>query len=1233
MKCVFPLTAVFLVTSAVAFGQSANGTITGVVTDPSGAVVTAASITARNTGTGFVYTANSTGTGNYTVPQLPTGTYNLIVDASGFKQFERAGLAVEPAIVLRIDVAMEVGSASDKVTVTSEAPMLQTENSAYVHNVDLNKIEELPILAVNGGGTSAATNGLRDPFALLMTTPGTRYVASTTMTANGNTGMNILIEGLTGNMQNPAGTVTMQIQPSAEAVQEVAVLTSNYSPEFGNISGGVMNVTMRSGTNQFHGTAYANGVNEALNAAQPFTGLKNRQRRYDFGGSVGGPVEIPKLYNGRNKTFFYFSYEEYVENGLINATANTVPLPAYRDGDFSQLISLSGNQFLKVGTSNYVDPLGRTILSGAIFNPGSTRTVTCDKTTYPTASCTAGTLVQVRDPFANNAFPVSMFDPVAAKILGLVPLPQGPNAANGQPSSNYQNPWTDQMNTFLPSLKIDHTIGTRNHISGYYQTVRYNSPLIYPNGGATGLPEPIDPGRGATSSSHTARLADDLTITPTFLVHFSLGYSDQGIWLQPPVTDYNAATSLGLVGATANRLFPNITTTSPVSTSTGGMGALGPQGGFLTTQSSAQLPEAQLSATWVRGNHVLKAGFDWRWEFQPVNSLTGTAGSYTFGANATQQISLQGVAVSSGSTGNALASFLLGDVSQLSLSAPANYRDQKMQTAGYVQDNWKVTRNLTLDYGLRYDFGTYLRERDGREGAFSPTVPDPSASGRPGGAIYEATCNCNFAQDYPWGFAPRFGAAYRLKENTVFRGGFGIVYAPTNYTQGTVVTTDSNGTPAFGTYAFQLQNGVPASLEPVWPNFNAAAGALAGTVGAGPVVLGPGAGRPPRQYQWSIGVQRALTHNLTVEASYVANRVVWLNAPGLSTLNLLSQPELNALGFTVGNASDATLETTAWANLTAAQKATLASRGITLPYANFPTSQLVRQALLAFPQYNSFTQYTPQGKSWYDSLQLVVTQRVYHGLTLNASYVYSKNLALLSSPDPFSPGLGKDLSALDLPHQFRLSATYTVPKQTSGLFANKILSYMVSGWQTGWFLQYQSAPILALPASPTTTPISQWLGYGPGPAQIVPGQSLYTSNWTDNSGTVHNTPIDLNCGCFNPQTTVVLNPNAFTAIPNGQFGASLSSDRAFRGFRQPSEDANFGRNFRLKEKVTLQLRVEFTNIFNRLLLPQPTTAASILTAPTQVKGIYTGGFGTVLPTAGNGITSQRSGQIIARFTF
>ncbi|HEY7333577.1 MAG TPA: TonB-dependent receptor [Bryobacteraceae bacterium] len=1237
MKSIYLLAGVAALVGVAAFGQAVSGTITGVVTDSSGAVVAGANISVLNKDTGFLYTATSTGTGNYTVAQLPTGTYDLKVEASGFKQFERTGLAVEPANVMRIDVPMQLGTASETVTVTTEAPMLKTENSSTVYNVNFEQLENLPILPVNGGGTGAATNGLRDPYALVKTVPGTRYVASTSMTSNGNSGMNILIEGMTGNMPNPAGTVTMQTQPSAEAVQEVAVLTSNYSAEYGNISGAVLNVTMRSGGNHYHGTAYAYGVNEALNAAQPYSGLKNKQRRYDFGGSFGGPVKIPHLYDGTNKTFFFLSYEEYLENGTINTTSATVPLPAYRTGDFSQLIPLSGNQNVKVGGQNFVDPLGRTILSGQLFDPTSTFTTTCNKTAFPTATCTAGSQVQVRNPIQGNQISPTLFDPVALKVLNLVPLPLGPNANAGQPSSNYQHGWTDQMNTFLPSIKIDHTLNSKSHVSVYYQTVRYNSPLIYPNGGATGLPEPIEPGRGATSTSHTARLTEDYTLTPTLLLHFTAGYSDQGIWLQPPVTNYNAVTSLGLTGATVNRMFPNFTTA--VSTSTGGMTTLGPQAGpqgaYLTTQSSEQLPEAQFSATWVRGNHTLKTGWDWRWEFEPVNSLTGTNGNYTFGGNATQQIALQGLAISSGSTGFALADFLLGDVSSVSINAPASYRDQKVQTSAYVQDTWKITRSLTMDFGLRYDYGTYLHERAGREAAFSATTPDPSAGGHPGGAIYEATCNCNFASNYPWAFAPRIGLAYRMGQKTVFRGGFGIVYAPTNYAQGTVVFGVGSGTPGYGEYAFQLQNGIPSSIHPVWPTFSPSAGAVDGTVGAGPAVLGPSAGRPPRQYQWSLGVQRALTKNLVLEASYVGNRVIWLNAgAGLSTLNKLSQAQLNQLGFQVGNLTDATLERTTFANLTAAQKATLASRGVGLPYAEFPTSQTVRQGLLSFPQFTTLTPVAALGNSWFDALQVVVTQRFSHGLSVNANYMYSKNLALTSSPDPFNRSLGKDLAALDLPHQFRLSATYTVPTQRSGFFGrNKLLSYIVSGWQTGWYLQYQSAPILNQPTSPTTNPISYWLGYGPGPAQLVAGQNLLATTWTDKSGAVHNTPIDLNCHCFDPRTTVALNPGAWSAVPDGQFGASQSAIRSFRGIRQPDEDANFGRNFQMTEKATLQLRVEWTNMFNRLLLPQPNTTSSYLTAPTKANGLYTGGYGTINPTAGNGITTMRTGQVIVRVTF
>jgi hypothetical protein len=346
----------------------------------------------------------------------------------------------------------------------------------------------------------------------------------------------------------------------------------------------------------------------------------------------------------------------------------------------------------------------------------------------------------------------------------------------------------------------------------------------------------------------------------------------------------------------------------------------------------------------------------------------------------------------------------------------------------------------------------------------------------------------------------------------------------------------------------------------------------------------------------------------------------------------MSEQLLNRYGFTVGNAADATLLNTQIGQLTVAQKATLASRGVGLPYSSFPANQTVLQSLLPFPQYsnNLNPASAPLGKTWYDALQTTVTQRLSHGLSLNANFTWSKNLDLMSSPDIFNRNLGKNYSANDLPLQFRLSAQYTVPR-LSGDF-NKIVKYLLADWGMGWYLQYQSAPILALPASAGASPISRWLGRGPGPAQRVPGQSLWSTDWYDLGGTHHTDPLDINCHCFDPTKTIVLNPNAWTNVPDGQWAANLSTIRYYRGFRYPTENANFSRTFRFTERVSFNIRAEFTNIFNRTRLPQP--AVTGFQAPPVISpltGLYTSGFGTVVPTGGT--AGARSGTIIGRLQF
>jgi hypothetical protein len=281
----------------------------------------------------------------------------------------------------------------------------------------------------------------------------------------------------------------------------------------------------------------------------------------------------------------------------------------------------------------------------------------------------------------------------------------------------------------------------------------------------------------------------------------------------------------------------------------------------------------------------------------------------------------------------------------------------------------------------------------------------------------------------------------------------------------------------------------------------------------------------------------------------------------------------------------------------------------------------------------------PIGKTWYDALQTSVTKRYSHGFLLNANYTFSKNLDQLTTIDPFNRQLGKNISNNDLPHAFRLTTQYEVPAHIHSslpVLSNKIVSYALSGWSTGWTLSYQSAPLVGLPTSNSTVPISNFLGYGPGPAQLISGMSPWSVDWTDYSGTHHTDPLDINCHCFDPTKTQVLNPLAFTNVLNGQFAANQSSIRSFRGFRVPQESANFGRNFRIKERVNLNLRVEFANVFNRMVLPAPSVAGNFSSAPVRFtsgpnKGLYSSGYGTINPTAGT--TGMRSGTFVARIQF
>jgi hypothetical protein len=1265
MKQVSLLSLLFLCASA-GFGQTGLATITGTIVDPSGAHVASAPVIVKSTETGTTYQGASSSTGNYTVTQLPIGDYELSVTVPGFKTYTHTQFHLAAGQTMGEDITLQVGQSTESVTVSAETSLLQTESAAVSGNFTVKQLDDLPLLTVG-----ATNDGVRDYFSASRLLPGVNYCNSGTCPTGGSgnavtvtvingTPNNSLTTRLDGSTMNPTssrlGGATMETQSSSEAVQEVNILTSSFAPEFGAGLGAVVNVVTKSGTNNLHGTAYDYLVNTSLNAAPAYLGVRNAIHQNDLGFTVGGPVWIPKVYNGKNKTFFFWSFEEFYQNLLNSTTISTVPIQAYRNGDFSSLISTE-NRLVSTASGPYVDPLGRNIPSGTIFDPN-------DTTIAPNGQV-------VRNPFPGNKIPSSRFDPSAVKILSLVPQPTNP----GQAGSNYLQPYNGSRRTYVPSIKVDQNLGSKLHAAFYFQKTSTSTPRT--GTGADSLPDAITVSGTSGNAARTYRLNLDHTVTPTLLMHYTLGWNDSDFLLGPEVFS-NAQTTVGIPGAiSAGRGLPLIATGALPNVAEGGMGNLGPQ---FDQHFWERRPSFVTSTTWVHGAHTYKAGFEIRQMKYPNFNFTYTGGEYLFAtynngnggltgagtvapqatvgnvSNYTTQTSLNGTAVNSGFAGFGFASFLLGGAQNIAINAPINLQTSNLQSAIFLQDSWKVNRKLTLDYGLRWDYGTYQKEQFGRYGDFSRSTPNPSASGRPGAIIYEANCNCNFSNNYPYAIGPRLGVAYQVNDKTVVRGGAGIVYG--NLDGSAALGASSNSAtaanPGFGQIAGLLKDGIPASVQAAWPTLNnPAAGQAPGIVVPAPGLLDQNAGRPARLTQWNLTVQRTLGKDIAVEAGYIGNVGVWETAGALAPQNQLSLAQLAALGISGSKLSDPTLSTafnTTITSLTAAQKTALASAGITpaqlLPYPNFPqNNQTVRQALAPFPQYSGAMAPlgAPLGKSWYDALQLTFTKRFSHGLTANANYTYSKTLSQTTSADPFNRDLGKNLSLFDVPHQLRISAQYEIPRFSSGIFSNKVLSYVVSGWGTGWYLNYQSAAIVGLPTSAGAAPISNFTGYGPGPAQLIPGVSPWSVDWTDKSGTHHTDPLDINCHCFDVTKTQVLNPAAFTNVPDGQFAANQSSIRSFRGMRYPSENANFSRNFRIKERYVLQIRAEFTNIFNRvqyafpLGLSSPINLGNFASAPTKFatgpnKGLYSGGFGTITPETA-GAVNPRAGTIVARITF
>jgi hypothetical protein len=426
-----------------------------------------------------------------------------------------------------------------------------------------------------------------------------------------------------------------------------------------------------------------------------------------------------------------------------------------------------------------------------------------------------------------------------------------------------------------------------------------------------------------------------------------------------------------------------------------------------------------------------------------------------------------------------------------------------------------------------------------------------------------------------------------------------------------------------GTPAMYLQSGIPAQTIPTWPVISAgvfpAGGAtITPNLPMGVGMLDPNAGRPARQSQWSIGVQREITHDLVVEASYVGNRGVWWQAPGLVNINAITPEILAAHGIDVTRSADQTLLTSLVTSPTAV------NRGITLPYAGFPANQTVAQSLRPFPQFGTIPAIgDPRGKTWYDSLQSKVTKRLSHGLNLTGTFAWQKSLQegvdtnatvnnILSSL-----GNSKSYSSFDQPFLFGLAGSYAIPR----VHTNRFLSYAIQDWQIGTILQYGSGLPIPTPQAANSSTLNNQI-FQNTLANRVPGAPLYTVP-------------DINCHCYDPAKTFVLNKDAWVNPPAGTFGTSAEYYGDFRYQRHPQENLNFGRTFRVKERMSLNLRVEFNNIFNRTYLNNPSaTGYTLAQSKNPVTGLNSGGFGYInLAVASNQVGQPRNGTIVARLIF
>src|SRR5580765_1213221 len=654
---------------AFAFPLAAQQGILGNVTDASGAAVPAANIRILNTDTNAASLTTTNSEGFFTAPSLPVGSYSVTAEKTGFKKALRSGITLQVDQRAQVDFRLDVGETTESIEVSGEAPLVDTSSATVGKVVENRRIADLPL------------NG-RNALALVMLTPGVKSQAGPTNSGfvdrgtalsaisinGGPSSLNAFI--IDGGNNNTAFLADINANPTVDAVQEFKVQSNVMSSEFGFTAGGVVNIVTKSGTNTPHGSLYYFVRNDAFDARNAFAATKAPFRYNQYGGTIGGPVILPKVYNGRNKTFFFFKYEGW-QNRRYQSNILSVPTAAMRAGDFSDLRDATGKQI-------------------QIYDPNTT-------VANPSGSGF------VRTPFAGNVIPTNRLDPVSLKMLQFYPLP------NRTPSNAFTNAsnWIGQVNEVRHmnqyTVKADHRISEKNTISGRFMYYKH----FNDNGFAGALPDPNVRERLDNYLNYNTTINDTHSFTPSLLNESRVSVARQAFPFQAYSFNQGWIGKLGLPASVPEGTLPRVDNGLP------GFGA------FTVGLRGSTTWQFVDALTKIVGGHTIKFGADIR--LQQANNYQREVPSGQFNFAATLTNNPQATA----GTGSQMATFLLGAVSTASVIRYTGESEKGYSTSFFFQDDWKVSRRLTLNLGLRHDYQPWGTERNHGTSNFDPFAKNP----------------------------------------------------------------------------------------------------------------------------------------------------------------------------------------------------------------------------------------------------------------------------------------------------------------------------------------------------------------------------------------------------------------------------------------------------------------------------------------------------------------------------